>query len=293
MKILITGATGCLGHALVPRLAADGHKVVAVVSPGGAETGVAGAAETIGIDLGAPFDTGKLPSACDVVVHAAQSRRYRDFPDAAEHVVQINTVATHTLARYALRTGAKQFIYLSTGSVYVPHPDPIDEQGEVAPNTLYPASKLAGEALLAPYASHLTILVLRLFYMYGPKQQRMLVTQLAESIGQGKAVTLQGDGGIRLTPTFSGDVAQICSQSIADSWQGTVNVSSPKSASLRELATEIGRVVGKEPAFEQRAGNAPVPVIPDVTKLGSLYDMSSMTDLPTGLRQTFATKLAN
>ena len=287
MRILLTGASGCLGHALVPRLAADGHEVIAVASPGRAA--ITGAADTIGVDLSAPFDTCQLPPTCDVVVHAAQSRRYREFPEAAEHVVQINAVAAHTLARYALGAGAKQFIYLSTGSVYVPQPNPIDEQGDVAPATLYAASKLAGEALIAPYASHLALLVLRLFYMYGPQQQRMLVTLLAESISQGKAVTLQGKDGIRLTPTFSGDVAAMCAQSIAESWQGTMNVSSPHVASLRELATEIGRVVGKDPVFEQRAGSAPAPVIPDITKLGTFYDMSSTTGLPAGLRQTFET----
>jgi nucleoside-diphosphate-sugar epimerase len=240
------------------------------------------------LDLAGVFDSGCLPTKCDVVIHAAQSRHYREFPAAAEEIFQINTAVPQRLAAYALGAGARQFIYFSTGSVYAPNEKAVAEKGPVAPGSFYAASKLAAETLLAPYAAHLTLLVLRPFYMYGPGQREMLVSRLAHAICRGQPVELKGPDGARLTPTFADDVARVCAQAIAEGWNGTLNVANPVAVSLRRLAEEIGREKGRVPAFSCVADTPPLSLVPDVSKLGERFELDSMVDLREGLRRTFA-----
>lgn len=72
MKILLTGATGVLGRAAVPRLVEDGHDVIAVSrSPDDAawleETG----ARPEPVDLFDPSAIGRAVAGVDTVVHFA------------------------------------------------------------------------------------------------------------------------------------------------------------------------------------------------------------------------------
>ena len=295
MRILLTGATGCLGRTLASRLIEQGHDVTALVRPAsmselapGRGSGPVPSLTVTPLDLFDPFESGRLPDNCDIVVHAAQARRYREFPAAAGHIFRINTAATQELASYALDAGARQFIYLSTGSVCAPQVGTVDENAPVAPDSFYAASKLAAETLLGPYADHLTVLILRPFYMYGPGQRGMLVSHLAEAITCGNTVKLVGRDGMMLTPTFSDDVASVCAQAITEGWSGTFNVANPVAVSLRRLAETIGRTVGKAPAFDTIAEAPPMPLLPDVRKLGRSFDLTLMVDLEEGMRRTLA-----
>jgi nucleoside-diphosphate-sugar epimerase len=283
MKILLTGASGCVGRALLPELVTAGHEIVSISRTGASEPGV----ETVPLDLAAGFDAARLPANIDAVLHVAQSRRYREFPDGAPEVFQINTAATHKLVDYALRAGAKSFLYASTGSVYLPSHDPSGEDAPTSAAGFYPASKLAAEAILAPYAAKLPVGILRLFYIYGPGQHKMLVDGLADRIRSGTPVTLQGDGGIRIAPTASADVARVFRQAAEQQWAGTWNVASPNVTTLRELANAIGEAVGKPAQFEQVDGQRPPTALPKLDKLSSRFDLGSFMDLKTGLGRMF------
>ena len=72
-----------------------------------------------------------------------------------------------------------KFVYLSTSHVYG-HPihNPIRESDPVHPESIYAASKFAGEILCESYAKSygLNISVARLFSVYGPYSSPHLVT---------------------------------------------------------------------------------------------------------------------
>lgn len=283
MRILLTGATGCLGQALVSELTGAGHEVIALLRSDHGLQGV----ETIVADLTRELPLNKLPGTVDTVLHAAQSRRFREFPDGAAEVFAINTAATFRLVEYARAAKAQSFVYTSTGSVYVPQPAPVDEASATAPASFYPASKLAAEALLAPYSSILAVSILRLFYVFGPGQTKMLVDGLADRISRGVVVTLQGEDGIRLAPTYSGDAASMIRTAAEQSWKGTYNAASPVIVSLKELAMEIGKAVGREPVFDRLQAPVPATPLPNVEKLSAIYDIAQLTPLGKALQRTF------
>lgn len=290
MKIVITGASGCVGQALVPSLVSHGHDVMALVRrrlPLSEDEGVG--PRYVECDLARPVDLSKLPAKADAVIHLAQSRRYRDFPEAADETFAINTAAALDLARYAVGAGARSYVYASSGSVYVPRPRPVDEAAPTAPASFYAASKLAAEAVLAPFSSRLSLSRLRFFYVYGPGQSGMLTDGLASRIRRGEAITLNGADGITICPSFSGDVARVARVAAERAWSGVFNVGAPGFVTLREYAGMIGETLGLAPKFETLSDDAPCAVLPELAKLATLYGLENFVTPKVGLRKTFET----
>lgn len=283
MIVLLTGSSGCVGRALLSELESAGHEIVTI----GRQGTLAASRRSISCDLVEPFSCESFPTRVDAVIHLAQSRRYREFPAAAPEVFAINVAATQKLAEYALRAGAKSFLYASTGSLYVPNASPVREDAATMATSYYTASKIAAEFLASAYADVMAVGVLRLFYVFGPGQSKMLIDVLAERICHKIPVTLQGSGGIRVAPIFSADVARVFRAAAEHRWQGTYNVGSPDIYALREVAGEIGRVVGIEPRFEQLDGECPLTALPQLDKLATRFDLSTFTGLSRGLVSTF------
>src|SRR5579872_429923 len=94
MTTLLTGGTGFLGAAMLAPLA-EQDEVVAIHR---ATTPTADAAGVRWVeqDLAAPLRD-RLPERLDAVVHLAQSRLYRDFPNAALDIFELNAGATMRL----------------------------------------------------------------------------------------------------------------------------------------------------------------------------------------------------
>ena len=287
MKVVVSGASGCVGHALVPQLLAADHEVI-VLSRADVPAALASGASTIAADLSRPLPRHQLPARIDGVVHLAQGRRYRNFPAAADEIFAVNVAASVDLARYALDAGARAYAYASSGSVYVPAREPLSEDAATAPSNFYTASKLAAEALLQPFARHLDVSLLRLFYVYGPRQSGMLADGLAARIVSDTAISLDGPSGITLAPAFSSDVAAVILRAVTQGWSGVCNVGAQTRIDLKSYAESIGRALGKAPKFEIRSEVAPATVLPDLTKLRECCGALHETPLAEGLALTFA-----
>ena len=114
MRVLVTGANGFVGRRLL-ETHSGGHELVALARTRGPELpGV----EWIEHDLVEPLADARLPDRIDAVIHLAQSRRYREFPEGARDVFEVNTRSTFELLEYARRAGARSFVFASTGGVY-------------------------------------------------------------------------------------------------------------------------------------------------------------------------------
>lgn len=91
-------------------------------------------------------------------------------------IVDVNLMGTVQLLEWARqRKSIKRFIYISSGSVYRHHgpdwsPEPLPEDGYVAPLTLYGISKFASEMIVNRYADlfGLSVASVRLSSIYGP-----------------------------------------------------------------------------------------------------------------------------
>ncbi len=286
MKVLLTGATGCVGSALADQLAGQGHEVVCLSrSPLPSAD-----CQFLHTELSQPIDPSKLPAQIDAVFHLAQSRDFRQFPSKAAATFAINVATTQALLDYAIRAGAQYFCYASTGSVYRPAKQRVSEEAELNADNFYVASKRAAEIIAHPYngLEGLQVFLPRLFYVYGPRQTGMLTNALAQRIRDGRPITLAGPEGIALAPTYSADVAAMLMQGLVQGWTGIMNLANPDIVGLKDYAHAIGQAIGQVPSFEV-LDEAPRSVVPDVGLLASRYDFGRMTPLDQGLASMFAT----
>ncbi len=160
-RVCITGGAGFIGSNLAETLLDKGIEVVIVddFSTGRREflLGTAGA-EGITLIEGDVLDTTTLEHAfdgCDWVFHLQANADLRRGLDHPRRDLEQNTIATSNVLEAMRATGVRQLVFASTGSVYG-EPD-IFPTPEDAPfpiqTSLYAASKLAGEGLIAAYVA--------------------------------------------------------------------------------------------------------------------------------------------
>ena len=171
-RILVTGATGFVGRALVRRLLADGRKVRAAVRPTSAA--LPAAVERVVVeDIGPDTDWRAALAGVDAVVHlAARAHVLRDSsPDAHALYRAVNTLGALRLAEAAASLGVRRFVFLSSVRV---HGDrsigaPFDEASPLAAQDPYGSSKVEAERGLASLAAagRLEPVILRPPLVYG------------------------------------------------------------------------------------------------------------------------------
>ncbi|MEZ5404551.1 MAG: NAD-dependent epimerase/dehydratase family protein [Bryobacteraceae bacterium] len=160
MKFLVTGAAGFIGSNLCDRLLAQGHAVTGLDNfSTGQEAFLAKAMGHPGFTLERAdlldFElVKKVTAGVDVVLHLAANADVRFGPDHPRRDLEQNTIATWNVVEAARVNGVPRVGFSSTGSVYgeaqtIPTPEdcPFPVQ-----TSLYGASKLAAEGMLAAYA---------------------------------------------------------------------------------------------------------------------------------------------
>ncbi|HEX8639928.1 MAG TPA: NAD(P)-dependent oxidoreductase [Allosphingosinicella sp.] len=250
-RLVLTGASGLLGTHLLPRLGGWEVHALGRRPPPRSLPNV----RWVAADLARPLDDAALPERADAVVYLAQSDRFRDFPEAALDVFEVNLAQLAQMLDYTRRAGASHFIHASSGGVYRRSSRPLTEGSPTEePSVLgyYAATKLAGEMLAQGYGRSMTIVSLRYFFIYGPGQKRdMLVPRLIDSVRTGAPVSLQGADGIRINPVHAADAAAATAAALDLTDSAAINVAGPEILSLREMGETIGDALGKPPVFEQ------------------------------------------
>lgn len=160
-RACITGGAGFIGSNLADRLTELGVEVTILddFSTGRREF-QAGVSRAAGVRLveGDVLDAAPLEDAmegCDWVFHLQANADLRRGLDHPRRDLEQNTVTTSNVLEAMRARGVRQIVFASTGSVYgEPEIFPTPEDAPFPIQTsLYAASKLAGEALIAAYAS--------------------------------------------------------------------------------------------------------------------------------------------
>lgn len=145
MNVLVTGATGFVGPAVVMALVDRGHRVIAATRTG---VPVAGAAEVRRCNDLRHSDLDDLVAGVDAVVHLA-GIAHRHGVDASDHDATNHRV-TVALAEAAAAAGAGHFVFMSTSKVHGELTDrPLRSRDPFAPEDAYAASKADAEQALA------------------------------------------------------------------------------------------------------------------------------------------------
>lgn len=200
MKILVTGATGFIGTALVRLLAQQGHTLILVrhnVSHGHPQHNMHA------IDLATPPHWLPLLKDCDAVVHlAARVHVMKETAaDAAEAYFKINADATKHLAEQAVKAGVKRFIYLSSlkvsgeqninGRAFV-------EDDAPQPEGAYAQSKHQAERALFQLAqnSGMDVVIIRPPLVYGANVRANFLS-LLKFVSRGIPLPFKGVNNVR------------------------------------------------------------------------------------------------
>ncbi|MGE1175765.1 UDP-glucose 4-epimerase family protein [Pseudomonas sp. BW7P1] len=171
-KILVTGASGFVGEALVFRLLVE--KKYCPVAAVRSETRLGGLCSVQMFDLLDEHSSAQL-EGIEVIVHAAARVHVMDerADDALTEFRRVNVQGTLKLARQAVASGVRRFVYISSikvnGENTLPG-RPFKADDSVAPQDPYGVSKHEAETALMQLGreSGMEVVVIRPPLVYGP-----------------------------------------------------------------------------------------------------------------------------
>ena len=281
--ILITGCNGLIGDALVEQLQDN-----AMFQLYGISRSVNTKLSTFELDICSEWSEDILPKKIDVVIHLAQSEKFRDFPESAIEVFQVNTLSTLRLLEYARKSGAKKFIYASSGGVYGNSDIGFNEESPLQPNKdlgFYLTTKFSSELIVGNYASFFDINILRFFFVYGEKQRKnMFIPRLIDSVKTGKAIVLQGEEGIKINPIYVHDAAKAIACIIQKDGSFNVNIGGSEIVSIKGICELIGQQLNLAPLFEYQTSEVK-NLIGDISKMKTIYTPS--VNIEQGLKKCY------
>lgn len=269
-RIIITGATGLIGSHLLHTLSSQALTLYPVCRSQQPSRPLPG--QPCYLDLSDNWDISLLPKQVDTIIYLAQSEHFREFPDKAESIFRINTLSVLRFLDYARTAGCKMFIFASSGGIYGNSPDALKEDMHPPLNQLgfYLSTKLSSEIILENYLPFFTVIILRFFFVYGPGQrQHMLIPRLIQNVRSGQPITLQGEEGLRINPTYVDDAVQAIVSALSLSASQKINVGGPEILSLREIGQIIGSKLQTMPRFTHVEG-PPQSLVGDIGKMSEL-----------------------
>lgn len=171
LKLLVTGASGLVGHSIVQTAVVKGWAVI----------GQSRSKSIDGIfifksEISEDTDWGKALQGVDCVVHCAA--RVHQMKESIESPIDayraVNTCGTLNLARQAAKNGVKRFVFISSIKVngeFTPSDAPFISQSNQVPTDPYGLSKYEAEKGLWDIAQEtgLEVVVIRPPLVYGPE----------------------------------------------------------------------------------------------------------------------------
>lgn len=249
MKILITGASGFIGRNLISHFLITTTHIIYGTSRKPVDIDSERYTH-ICSDLSETGWVDAINVTVDVVIHLAQSQYYRDFPVHAKDLVRINIDSTFELLEWSRNAGVKQFILASTGNVYKPSSHALHEDDECMPGSMYAATKISAECIAQQYSSFFQVTIMRLFGVYGPGQENMIMPTMIGRVATGKEIQLASDIGIVLNPLFISDCVKYISELLVtknlEPYE-VLNIAGSETLSLKDIVNKIGKVISKVP----------------------------------------------
>ncbi len=236
MRLLVTGAEGQLGSAVVAVGRAAGDDVIGV---GHAALDVTDRDAVLGL----------ITTTCpDAVVHCAAWTAVDACESDPERAYAANAAAVRWVAEACHRTGA-HLVHVSTDYVFDGTLDrPYHEWDATAPRSVYGASKLGGEH--EAFELGAAAAIVRTSWLCGAHGWNMvsLVRRLAaERAGEPGALAFVDDQ--RGCPTFAADLAPVVRRLAVDRRSGVHHVTNQGAVSWYEFVVEILRADGHDPAL--------------------------------------------
>jgi uncharacterized protein YbjT (DUF2867 family) len=234
--ILLTGATGTVGSALLRRLTSESRAVRCLVRDP-RRLGDQRVRVQIALgDLAQPASFRNALRGVDTVIHLAAA--IRDQPRAS--IEELDAVATLRLVRAAERAGAKRFVFFSALGA-----------SHHSRTRFFRAKALAAEAVRA---SRLEATVFSPSIVYTPGDPWLT---LLERLSYLPALPVSGSGDALYQPIWAEDVADCVMASLNGAAQGHVELAGPQTLSYNDIARVLLRSAGRR----RRLLHVPLPLV--------------------------------
>lgn len=248
---LITGVNGFVGQHLARELGARGHRVIGLGHDVGA-VDPGPLAEYIQADLRRPLSA--LP-AYDGAVHlAGLSAVGPSFTDPQGYLDANGAIGLNFLAWHREHAVGVRAVVVSSGAVYAPVADPVDEEAPIANTSPYVVSKLLVENLADYFVRRgANVVVARPFNHIGPGQRRgFLIPDLVAGIQKSQETGIPPKFGDLSTRRDYTDVRDVVTAYLTLLTQPvlahrTYNICSGKSVAGTELLAKVCSALDVEP----------------------------------------------
>jgi UDP-glucose 4-epimerase len=307
MNCLVTGGAGFIGSNLVDALLARGDAVTVLddLSTGrreNLEAALAAGAELVEQDIrdSEAVADAAASAAPETIFHlAAQIDVRKSIADPAFDA-SINVGGTANLLEAARQSGARRFVFVSTGGAIYGEgegqPLPLGEDAPIAPLSAYGQSKFAAEGYVAlcERLYGLSGVSLRLGNVYGPRQDPLgeagVIAIFCGRLRAGERPVVYGDGSQTRDYIYVGDVVSAALAAAASEARGAINIGTGVETDVLELAARLGELGGAE--FEPELAPARTGEVQrisiDPSRAGQELDWRPQTELSEGLRLTLA-----
>ena len=296
-RVLLTGAAGFIGCQLARLLLEEGHEVYAIMRPETDRWRLAGIDRDLRVIEG---DLRALPDLRDrlrairpeICLHLAW-RGWAGKANADENMASLG--ASLEFLRTMPEIGCGRFVSAGTCFEYDCSFDRLSEETPLRPqgfNPLYGACKKSLFEVAQQFSvlTGVSVAVPRVFNCYGPfEDARGLVPSITLALLRNEAA--------RVTPGLQvrdylhvQDVASAIWRVTVSDQRGAVNIASGEPVTIAELATRLGRLIGRPElvqlgAIPYRPGD-PMRILADASLLRQGLGWSPQLDLERGLAET-------
>ena len=295
--IAVTGAGGFIGSALVPALIATGAKIQALTAPPNVrlprvlDPTIEMRGEITEIETAL-----RLCKNAEIVVHLAGPSSVSESFEQPVDYARTHVLGTVTILQACRALSVPRLVYLSSGEVYgQPLTCPVNEDHPLAARSPYGACKVAAEEFIRAHvmAHDLKVVILRPFSIYGSGMSDLsLIKTLFRQAQEAESLSMHDLRPIR-DYCYLDDLVWAIQLACTRTHGGmlTLNIGSGKGISVRELATTLITVLGRDlPIRECKSKRRPgrseiLELVADIRHAQKALGWAPTVGLSEGLRR--------
>ena len=284
-RIIVTGASGFIGHNLVKRLSLINAETLVIDRIQPAEQ-----FPNVGFEWADLRHLNQMYEA-DYLIHLAAVTNAGYAEKYPMETYETNVLGTVNLLNHVKI--AKRILFPSTALVYQASEDPIDEDAELDQTSTYAQSKSIGEQVLKFHSNRHEVdhTLVRFLNVFGPGQLPMyIIPQILRQILEENRVVVR-NGAVMRDMLFVDDcIEAVLRLAVTQEGANSVfNIGSGEIVSISEIAKEAIEVSGRTDVeftdLEQNIIFSPTAIRADIRKVSEAVDWLPRVSLREGLRR--------